>query len=142
MRTVSVEQRAGAHFRVLADADAPLAELDGEPVGAVLRVPAHGELRANFASGGSAAASAITARDREICRRLAPDLRANGLWFVGIDVIGGRLTEVNVTSPTGLVEIDRLTGESLEARVIDFALTRAAGGRAATGPATAAARVG
>ena len=99
--------------------------LGGEPLGAVLRVPREGELRANFASGGSAAPALLTPRDREICRRLAPALSELGLWLVGIDVIGGRLTEVNVTSPTGLVEIDALNGESLEARVIDFALQRA-----------------
>ena len=125
---------AQAYLAAVSDGDKRIIVLDGEPIGAVLRVPAQGELRANFASGGSAAASAITARDREICRRLAPELRAHGLFFVGIDVIGGRLTEVNVTSPTGLVEIDRLTGESLEARVVDFALARAGSrGRAAGG---------
>jgi glutathione synthase len=79
-------------------------------------------LRANFASGGTAAKSPLTEREREICRRLKPDLVELGLWFVGIDVIGGMLTEVNVTSPTGLVEIDALSGGSLEAEVIDFAL--------------------
>lgn len=125
---------AQAYLPEVREGDKRIILLDGEPVGAVLRVPGQGELRANFAAGGSAAASAITARDREICRRLAPGLRACGLWFVGIDVIGGRLTEVNVTSPTGLVEIDRLTGESLEARVLDFALSRAGWrGRAAGG---------
>jgi len=91
----------------------------------VLRVPRDGELRANFASGGKAAPASVTARDREICRRLAPALNESGLWLAGIDVIGGKLTEVNVTSPTGLVEIDALTGDSLEARVVDFALERA-----------------
>lgn len=98
--------------------------LGGEPIGAVLRVPRPGELRANFASGASAAAARVTARDREICAQLAPRLTALGLWLVGIDVIGGNLTEVNVTSPTGLVEIDALVGHSLEMRVIDFALER------------------
>ncbi|MCA1825412.1 MAG: glutathione synthase [Myxococcales bacterium] len=116
------------------EGDKRIIVLDGEPVGAVLRVPKQGELRANFAAGGRAAAAPITARDREICRRLAPDLRALGLWLAGIDVIGGKLTEVNVTSPTGLVEIDALSGGSLEARVIDFALARAGlRGRAAAG---------
>ena len=70
----------------------------------------------------------------ECQRRGLEVLEAFGLWFVGIDVLGGKLTEVNVTSPTGLVEIDTLTGQSLEARVIDFALARAAlPGRAAGG---------
>jgi len=117
---------AQAFLPAVHEGDKRIILLDGEPLGAVLRVPAEGELRANFASGGSAAPATLTARDREICRRLAPSLRAMGLWLVGIDVIGGKLTEVNVTSPTGLVEIDALTGQSLEAQVVDFALRRAA----------------
>ena len=126
---------AQAYLPAVREGDKRIILLGGEPIGAVLRVPRPGELRANFASGGSAAAAPLTARDREICRRLAPSLEELGLWFVGIDVIGGKLTEVNVTSPTGLVEIDALSGQSLEQRVIDFALDRAAGlrGRAAAG---------
>ena len=116
---------AQAYLPAVREGDKRIIVLGGEPIGAVLRVPAQGELRANFASGGRAAKAPLTARDREICRRLAADLNALGLFFVGIDVIGGKLTEVNVTSPTGLVEIDALTGDSLEARVIDFALERA-----------------
>jgi len=115
---------AQAFLPAVQEGDKRIIVLDGEPVGAVLRVPAEGELRANFAAGGHAAAAPINARDREICRRLAPDLRASGLWLAGIDVIGGKLTEVNVTSPTGFVEIDALTGLSLESRVIDFTLAQ------------------
>jgi len=126
---------AQAYLPAIREGDKRIILLGGEPIGAVLRVPRAGELRANFASGGSAAPAPLTARDREICRRLAPSLEELGLWLVGIDVIGGKLTEVNVTSPTGLVEIDALSGQSLEQRVIDFALDRAAGlrGRAAAG---------
>jgi len=125
---------AQAYLPAVHEGDKRVILLGGQPLGAVLRVPREGELRANFASGGHAAPASLTPRDREICRRLAPALDAFGLWFVGIDVIGGKLTEVNVTSPTGLVEIDALTGQSLEARVIDFALARAAlPGRAAGG---------
>ncbi|HEX4386246.1 MAG TPA: glutathione synthase [Myxococcales bacterium] len=116
---------AQAYLPAVTEGDKRIILLNGEPIGAVLRVPASGELRANFASGGSGASSVITERDREICRRLAPDLIELGLWFVGIDVIGGMLTEVNVTSPTGLVEIDNLSGLSLEKQVIDFALAKA-----------------
>jgi glutathione synthase len=116
---------AQAYLAAVREGDKRIILLGGEPLGAVLRVPREGELRANFASGGSAAPALLTPRDREICRSLAPALNELGLWFVGIDVIGGKLTEVNVTSPTGLVEIDALSGESLEARVIDFALERA-----------------
>jgi len=125
---------AQAYLPAVHEGDKRIILLGGQPLGAVLRVPRQGELRANFASGGQAAPASLTPRDREICRRLAPALQAFGLWFVGIDVIGGKLTEVNVTSPTGLVEIDALTGQSLEARVIDFALERAGlPGRAAGG---------
>jgi len=116
---------AQAYLPAVREGDKRIILLGGEPIGAVLRVPREGELRANFASGGSAAPASLMARDREICRRLAPALNDLGLWFAGIDVIGGKLTEVNVTSPTGLVEIDALSGDSLEARVVDFALQRA-----------------
>jgi len=116
---------AQAYLPAVREGDKRIILLGGEPLGAVLRIPREGELRANFASGGSAAPAPLTPRDREICRSLGPALNELGLWFVGIDVIGGKLTEVNVTSPTGLVEIDALSGESLEARVIDFALERA-----------------
>ena len=125
---------AQAYLPAVREGDKRIIVLDGEPIGAVLRVPRDGELRANFAVGGRAARAPITARDREICRRLAPDLRALGLWLAGIDVIGEKLTEVNVTRPTGFVEIDALSGQSLEARVVDFALARAGlRGRAAAG---------
>jgi glutathione synthase len=87
--------------------------LEGEPIGAVNRIPKAGEFRGNMAAGGSVAATTITDRERFICQLLAPQLQADGLFFVGIDVIGGYLTEVNVTSPTGIREIDRLSGLDL-----------------------------
>ena len=98
--------------------------LDGEPIGAVNRVPQPSDLRANLAVGGRAERGVITDRDREVCRRLQPELRRLGLHFVGLDMIGDFLTEVNVTSPTGLVEIGALSGLSLEARILDFALAQ------------------
>jgi len=82
--------------------------VDGEIAGAVNRVPAEGEARSNFHAGGKAAAARLTDRDREICARLGPELVRRGLIFVGIDVIGDYLTEINVTSPTGLQEIKQL----------------------------------
>ncbi len=97
--------------------------LDGEPSGAVNRVPQSGEFRGNMAAGGSAAKVDITDRELEICTQLAPTLKRDGLMFVGIDVIGGYLTEVNVTSPTGVREIDRLNGVSLGDRVMDWLAT-------------------
>jgi glutathione synthase len=93
--------------------------IDGEPVGAVLRVPAAGEVRANLHVGGRAERSPLTDRDREICAAIGPALQRDGLLFVGIDVIGDYLTEINVTSPTGLQEINRLDGVKLETRVWD-----------------------
>lgn len=91
--------------------------IDGEPVGAVLRVPARGEARANLHVGGRAVKTKLTRREREICHTIGPVLRDHGLLFVGIDVIGEYLTEINVTSPTGIQEINRLDGTALEKQV-------------------------
>ncbi len=111
--------------------------LDGESLGAVLRVPSERETRANLHVGGRAVAAQLDADDRRIIETLAPALRRDGLFLVGIDVIGGRLTEVNVTSPTGMQEIDRLDGVRLEARVLDAVeervRTRALGAPPASG---------
>jgi len=93
--------------------------VEGEPVGAVLRVPAAGEARANLHVGGKAQKSPLTSRDRAICAAIGPKLRELGLVFVGIDVIGDCLTEINVTSPTGIQEINRLDGVKLEAKIWD-----------------------
>jgi len=84
--------------------------IDGEPVGAINRVPAKGQIRSNLAVGGEAQPVELTARDREICAAIGPELKARGLIFVGIDVIGEYLTEINVTSPTGAVALKRFTG--------------------------------
>ena len=102
------------------EGDKRIIVIDGEPRGAVLRVPNEGDHRSNFHVGGSAARSELTDRDREICARMAEDLRRDGLIFVGLDVIGGYLTEVNVTSPTGIQEIDQLCGTNLAAEMIDW----------------------
>jgi glutathione synthase len=82
--------------------------VDGEPLGAVNRVPSGGEFRSNLAVGGQPQATELSAAERAICAELAPALRAEGLFFVGIDVIDGRLSEINVTSPTGIREVERL----------------------------------
>jgi glutathione synthase len=92
--------------------------LDGEPLGAILRVPLETENRANMAVGGQPVKTELTARDREICATLAPHLRREGLIFVGIDVIGDFLIEVNVTSPTGLAELARLEGGDPAGRIL------------------------
>jgi glutathione synthase len=93
--------------------------LEGEPLGAVLRVPAEGETRANLHVGGRPEKAALDADDRRIVERLAPWLARDGLFFVGIDVIGGRLTEVNVTSPTGIQEMNALDAARYEERVLE-----------------------
>ena len=93
--------------------------VDGEPMGAVNRVPAAGESRSNMHVGGRAERTDLTEREREICRRIGPTLREQGLLFTGIDVIGDYLTEINVTSPTGLQEIARFGGADLAAAIWD-----------------------
>ena len=94
--------------------------MDGEPLGAVLRVPKGLDFRGNMAAGGEAVACPIDEADQLIIETVRDQLRANGLTFVGLDVIGGRLTEVNVTSPTGVQEINRLHGLQVERRVMDW----------------------
>ena len=107
--------------------------IDGEVAGGVLRVPPEGEARANLHVGGQALKTELTRREREICAALSPVLKEQGLVFVGIDVIGEYLTEINVTSPTGIQEINRLDGKQLEKQVWDAieARLRARGARTA-----------
>jgi glutathione synthase len=93
--------------------------VDGEFAGAVNRVPAPDDLRSNMVRGGAAQATELSAREREICDTLAPALRERGLLFVGIDVIDGNLTEINVTCPTGIRAIARLGGPDIAARIWD-----------------------
>ena len=93
--------------------------VDGSAVGAVNRVPMEGEARSNLHVGGSAVATGLTARDLEICERIGPELLRRGLLFVGIDVIGDYLTEINVTSPTGVREILALSGIDVAALTWD-----------------------
>jgi glutathione synthase len=93
--------------------------IDGQAAGALNRVPAAGEARSNLHVGGTAAKAELTKRDREICEAIGPSLKRRGLVFVGIDVIGDYLTEINVTSPTGLQEITRFDNVRLEERIWD-----------------------
>jgi glutathione synthase len=101
--------------------------VDGEFAGAVNRVPAADDLRSNMVRGGAAEATELTPREREICARLGPALRERGLLFVGIDVIDGYLTEINVTSPTGIRAIKRLGGPDIAALIWDKVEARRAG---------------
>ena len=96
--------------------------INGELAGGFARVPAEGEIRSNLAVGGSAADVPLTDRDREICKAIGPRLKELGLFFVGIDVIDGYMTEINVTSPTGLRSIMNMYGENLAVKVWDVLL--------------------
>jgi glutathione synthase len=104
----------------VSEGDKRIVLVDGEFAGAINRKPGEGEFRSNLAVGGSAEACGLTSAEEEICAALGPELRARGLVFVGIDVIGGKwLTEINVTSPTGIVAIDRFNGTDTGARIWD-----------------------
>ena len=94
--------------------------LNGEFLGVILRVPQGGDLRSNIHVGGRVAATELDEADQRIVATVGPRLRQDGLVFVGLDVIGGYLTEVNVTSPTGIQQASRLSGQNLEAKVIEW----------------------
>lgn len=91
--------------------------VDGKPVGAINRVPAQGETRSNMHVGGRPEKTVLTTREQEICDRIGPALKEKGLIFVGIDVIGDWLTEINVTSPTGIQELERFDGTNVAAQI-------------------------
>lgn len=101
------------------DGDKRIILVDGEFAGAVNRVPAPDDLRSNMVRGGAAETTQLTAREREICETIGPELKARGIILAGIDVIGGSLTEINVTAPTGIRAIRRLGGPDIAARVWD-----------------------
>ena len=104
----------------VAKGDKRIVLVDGEVAGAINRLPGEGEIRSNLAVGGRAEAAELTPKEREICAALGPALKARGLIFVGIDVIGGEwLTEINVTSPTGIVAIDRFNGTDTAGAIWD-----------------------
>lgn len=104
----------------VAKGDKRIVLVDGEVAGAINRLPGEGEIRSNLAVGGSAVKTELTDEEREICAVLAPELKARGLLFVGIDVIGGKwLTEINVTSPTGIVAIERFDGTDVAGMIWD-----------------------
>jgi glutathione synthase len=103
----------------VAKGDKRIILIDGEAMGAINRVPAQDDIRSNMVRGGAAAATALDAREQEICARLGPELKRRGLIFVGIDVFDGRLTEINVTSPTGLRALKRVGGPDLAVPLFD-----------------------
>ena len=111
----------------VAQGDKRIILVDGEPVGGINRVPAKGETRSNMHVGGRPEKVAMTERDLEICARIGPLLREKGQVFVGIDVIGGWLTEINVTSPTGIQELERFDGVNVAAKIWDAIEARRTG---------------
>lgn len=122
-RTAVIAQR---YLPEIERGDKRILLFDGEPVGAVLRVPGQADHRGNMHVGARVERTELTASDRRICDALRPHLVAHGLVFVGIDVIGDKLTEINITSPTGIQEINRLDGKKLEADLVDAVAARAA----------------
>ncbi len=122
-----------AFLPAVAKGDKRIVLVDGEVVGAINRLPGEGEIRSNLAVGGSAEKTELTVREREICAALGPELKRRGLIFVGIDVIGGEwLTEINVTSPTGIVAIERFDGTDVAGLIWD-AIERRVAERKAVG---------
>jgi glutathione synthase len=104
----------------VSEGDKRIVLIEGEIAGAINRRPAKGDIRSNLAAGGTAEQSELTETEREICAVLGPELKRRGLLFVGIDVIGGKwLTEINVTSPTGIVAIDKFNATDTPARIWD-----------------------
>ncbi len=102
----------------VSDGDKRILIVNGEPLGAVNRLPKSGDFRSNLALGGEAKATTLSTREQEICEELAPAFKAEGLFFVGIDVIGGMLSEINVTSPTGIREVEQLMTMPIADQVI------------------------
>lgn len=121
-KTIAMVQ---AFLPAVTEGDKRILLLDGEPLGAILRVPRGDDLRSNIHVGGSVVPTELTARERKMVEDLAPRLKKDGLVFVGLDVIGERLTEVNVTSPTGIQELARFTNAKPEDRVIEWLEERA-----------------
>ena len=112
----------------VAKGDKRIVLVDGKVAGAINRLPGAGEIRSNLAVGGSAEKSVLTPKEEEICALLGPELAARGLLFVGIDVIGGEwLTEINVTSPTGIVAIEKFDGTDVAGMIWDAIEARVAG---------------
>ena len=110
----------------VSEGDKRIVLIDGQAAGAINRLPKAGEIRSNLAAGGKAAAAELTPREQDICAALGPELAKRGLLFVGIDVIAGHLTEINVTSPTGIVAIDAFNGSDTPAIIWDAIEAKAA----------------
>jgi glutathione synthase len=117
-----------AFIKNIVHGDKRIILVDGEPLGAINRVPAENDIRSNMVRGGAAAVTELTDREREICATIGPELKRRGLLLVGIDVIDGLLTEINVTSPTGIRAIKRVGGPDLAVAVWDAIERKSAAG--------------
>lgn len=117
-----------AFLPAVSEGDKRIILIDGEPVGAINRRPKSGQVRSNLVVGGTAEATELSGADRNICEAIGPELRRRGLTLTGIDVIGGRLTEVNVTSPTGVQALKRLSGIDAAAKFWDVVQAKLAAG--------------
>lgn len=122
---------AQAYLPGIAKGDKRVLIFDGEPVGAIIRIPGENDHRGNMHVGASVEPATLDDRDREICDALAPHLKKWGMIFVGIDIIDGHLTEINVTSPTGIIEVNQLDGVKLEARLVEIVEKKLAARRTA-----------
>jgi glutathione synthase len=122
---------AQAFLPAVVEGDKRIVLVDGEVAGAINRRPGAGEFRSNLAAGGTAEQTELTDREREICAAIGPELKRRGLIFVGIDVIGGMMTEINVTSPTGIVAIDKFNGTDTPALIWDAIEAKVAKGNGA-----------
>jgi glutathione synthase len=114
-----------AFLPAVTEGDKRVLLVDGEPLGAILRVPRGDDIRSNIHAGGSVVPTELTPREHDLVRAIAPRLRRDGLYFVGLDVIGEHLTEVNVTSPTGIQELSRFVGSDKAEAVIEWAERKA-----------------
>lgn len=113
------------YIKDVVNGDKRILMLNGKPIGKMTRIPRAGEFKANLRYGSTCVNTTLTDRDLTICDAISPALIRDGLYFVGIDIIGGFLTEVNVTSPTGMCQINRLENKQLEREVIDFVESKA-----------------
>ena len=122
-------ERSSEHFIIqeyiedIRRGDKRIILFNGEPVGAINRIPNDHDIRANLHVGGVAQKTSLTKKEIEICKEIGPSLMEKGLVFAGIDVIGGKLTEINVTSPTGFKEIFQFNGVNLAKKLLDIVLT-------------------
>ncbi len=128
---VDILTREGKHWAMVQEFQPGISEgdkrvllLEGKPLGAILRVPRGDDIRANIHVGGSVFATELTDHEKELCEAVAPTLVEHGLYFVGLDLIGGKLIEVNVTSPTGIQELGRLTESQPEMEVMRWVEAR------------------